>query len=321
MPYTRGSNLTSGFEIVVSNFEDFEKRFYDTKYPDIFWQKVIPAGSVETDIPEGATSTSYGVRDWSGTGAFDVSQSGSTPTVGLSVAKPVVIPILDASVGGFLTRADIRTYTHAHGGTLDTELSGVMKKASERHVEGTFFYGDGDVGFTGWMNEPNITVAQAFDNAALNSKKWIDKTPDEILKDINFYMAQIFTDSLQMHQANSVFIPTAQYADIATRRMGILETTITVLDYIKRSNLFTATTGQELNIMGIPHLKNAGAGGVVDRMVILQNDADYQKLPFPIPYRFLPPVPMGLQTNLFAEYKFGPYHNRWPASALYIDEI
>jgi hypothetical protein len=320
MPFTRGNIQQSGFEIVLSNFEAFENKFYDVLYPDIFWRQVIPQGSIDTTIPPGATIASYGVRDMTGMGAFDVSMSGAIPTVGMSVSKPATIPILAASVGASLSREDIRVYDYALSGKLDTELSAIMKLAAERHVEGVFFYGNADVGFNGWMDEPNVTTVQAFLNAATTSRKWADKTPDEILKDINTFMGKIFTDSIQVHNPGSVFIPTAQFVDIATRRMGILETSITVLQYIKEKNLYTVQTGQELEIKAIPHLAGAGAGPS-DRMVILENKAENQKLPFPIPYNFLAPVQFLRDIHLGAEYKFGPYHNRHPVSMLYVDEI
>ena len=133
-------------------------------------------------------------------------------------------------------------------------------------------------------------------------------------------MAQVFNDSIQIHQITAIFLPTKQYSDIVTRRMGILESSKTVFEYIKEKNFLTASTGRELKIEPIPHLAGAGAGAT-DRMVMAEFEVKNFKFPFPIPYTFLPPDQVGREVNLYSEYKMGDIHNRWPLSMIYVDEI
>jgi len=321
MPFTRGNIQKTGFQLFLSNFEAFEKVFYDAIYAEIQWRNVIPPSAVETDIPEGSVFASYGVKDWSGAGEFDQSLAGSMSTVGFNISKPVSIPIQPAQVSAIVSREDIRVYMHAYQGKLDTELAGIMKKAVERHVEGVFFYGNADLAFTAWLNNPEIPSASAFPSSG-GPTEWDSKTPDEILWDINYYMTKVWDDSIQAHLPGEIYMPTKQFGDIATRRMGsgYNETQTTVLDYIKKKNLYTIQTNQELKVLSIPHLSGAGAGGT-DRMFMLDPNPKYQKMPFPIPYRFLPPQEVNTSIILTAEYKFGPWHNRWPLSAIYVDEI
>lgn len=318
MPWTKGNAQTSGFEIVLSNFEHFESQFYDVLHEETHWKKAIPQASVETDIDGGATSTSYGTRDWSGQGQFAASQSGDVPTVGQNVAKPTTIPILVANVAAKISREDIRVYQHAHSGRLDSELPQVMRQACDRHVEGVFFFGDAAVGFDAWIDADSVPIVQAPLNGGATSRKWVDKTPDEILADVNSGISQVFTTTKEIHLPDTIFIPTAQFADIAGRR--ITDTNMTVLEFIKKNNIYTATTGKELSIQSLPHLTAAGAGAT-DRMVAIEMKPRNHKLPFPIPFTLLAPQEVGYDVHLLAEYKFGSYHNRYPLSMLYMDEI
>jgi hypothetical protein len=323
MPLSVGSIQQSGIEIVLSNFEYLEDKFYDVLYTvPHYWRKVCPEECVERRVAPGATHFSYGARDVSGRGAFVGPRSQNIPIVGLSVSKPTVLPLLVGGVGGLISREDIRVYQHAmqqlgQSASLDTDISEIMSLAADRHVEGLFFYGDDQVGFKGWMDNVDVPFADAFEGGG-STTEWATKTPDEILKDINFYMSKIIQTTKQNFIPGKILLPIKQYDDIATRRLGDRE--ITILDFIMKKNLYTAYTQQPLTIMAIPYLEGAGTNDT-DRMVIQSDDKRTHVLPFPITYTLLPPQPDLYETFMLAEYKLGPYDNRYPDSMQYVDAI
>jgi hypothetical protein len=319
MPITTGQvNANAGFELFFSNFEAFENVFYTPMYDKIHWTKVIPEASVEFDIADGASSASYGVKDWAGRGEFRRDLDGDVPTVGMNVSKPVEVPILDAGVAAYVDRTDMRTYQFAYGGKLDAELPQVMRWASDRHIETTFFYGYAPGNFEPWMDYSGVTAVQAAQNEAATSRAWADKTGDEILIDINTAINTIWSGTRENHTPGMIALPSAQYAQLATKRL--LDQNLTVLQFVKENNLYSSVTGQPLQIIPIPHLDGAGAGGT-QRMVVWEHDAKNFKMPFPIPHTLLAPQLVGYKINLLAEYKFGSFHVRYPASMIYMDEI
>ena len=61
----------------------------------------------------------------------------------------------------------------------------------------------------------------------------------------------------------------------------------TLLDFVQKYNIYTATTGKPLTIRAFDRLKGAGAGGV-DRAVAYSRNPTVVKLHIPMPHRFLP---------------------------------
>ncbi|MNN03071.1 hypothetical protein D3C81_1157470 [compost metagenome] len=95
---------------------------------------------------------------------------------------------------------------------------------------------------------------------------------------------------------------------------------VTVLEYIKKNNLFTSLTGQELQVVGLRYLQGAGSGGT-NRMILSEFKDENNYMPMSMPFNMLAPQDEQFATNLFAEYKFGSYHKPYPTSAQFIDGI
>ena len=95
---------------------------------------------------------------------------------------------------------------------------------------------------------------------------------------------------------------------------------MTVLEFIKANNIYTAITGAALTIKSIRYLEGAGAGDT-NRMVVAQVNAENVTLPFPLPFDLLDPQERGFDVELYAEYKFGSFHMRYPQSMIYVDGI
>lgn len=315
-PYDQGSNLTESYNYVINNFEEISAEFYATLYAERHWSKVIAPGSIETNISPGATTTSYLVTDRRGVGGFLSNFGGDVPTVGGSVKKiPVSMHV--AGIGAIVSREDLRNYQHSYGPGLDTEFMTNMREGCEDHVEGVFFFGQPELGIEPFLDNSGVAVVTAVNPGS--GTEWVNKTPDEILFDINDAITDVWADSNEIHVPGMMRIPSAQFGDIAGRRIA-QGNDLTVLEYIKRNNVYTAKTGRELDINSLPYLKGAGVAGV-DRMMVYTLDPRIHKMPFPIPFTTLQPQLEGMKIKFFAEYKFGGCHWRWPGSAVYVDGI
>jgi hypothetical protein len=317
MPYTQGSNLNAGFELLFSNFEEFENKFYETQYQALYWRNAIPPQSIETNINPGANTASYGISDWVGIGGFVADYGNDVPTVYSSRDK-VSVPIAYAGIKGEYSREDMRNFSYAYGGQLNTELAELMRKGHERHIEGVTMYGQAELGFDGYIDLPGVDVANVPDGASTDPE-WSTKTADEILLDMNEILESTWEDSKYIHLPDTLELPPAQYALIGRLRIGDAVDN-TVLSFFKTNNLYYNTTGQELKIVPNPHLKGAGVGAV-DRMFAKVSTPDIFKMPFPIPLNLLPPQLVGFDALLYAEYKFGPMHIRYPGAGAYRDSI
>ena len=321
MPYTQGHspNRLTAMELVVGSFEDMETAFYEVLYGEIQWRDVVPEASVDTQINPGANVASYRVRDIRGKGSFRATHDQGIPTVGQSLDK-ILVPIEVSGVSAVFDRDDARQIQFGYNENLLTELTTIMREACERHVEGTIFFGDDAVkDFEAWLDYSLVTVANA-PNGAGGFSEWTTKTPAEIIADINNAISTVWNGTKQVHLPDTVFLPGEQLALIASTAKGE-ETDTTILEFVKKNNIYTSLTGTELKFKAIRYLDGAGAGGE-DRMVVAQQArTDNFKLPFSLPFDLLEPQEAGFSVELYAEYKFGSIHIRYPSNMLYTDGI
>ena len=320
MPFTFGSDppRTSALELVYGAFEDISVAFRDVKYGELQWREVIPEASVDTAVNPGATERSYRVRDWRGQGSFRGRHDQSIPTVGRTIGKNR-IPIEVAGVAAIFDREDARQVQFGYNESLLTDLPKHMRMACERHVEGLMFYGDENVGFDGWLNYPGVPVGTAAIGAGASSL-WVNKTPDEIQFDINSAISTTWVNSRFVHLPDTVFIPGDQFAFISSQTINDAAGK-SILEYIKMANVYTARTGQPLDIKPIRYLDEAGSGGTARLVVAEYKDSDNIMVPWPLPFQLLEPQEHGYDVNIYAEYKIGSYHMPYPASMSYTDGI
>jgi hypothetical protein len=318
MPYSSGYNLTEGLEIVTSNFEALETVFYETKYQDIFWSKSIPAGAINTNLHRGATTSSYIVTDWRGSGGFISDFGGDMPTVQFSKRK-VSSPVARASVGAIYTLEDLDTYSYAYGGGLDTELAMIMRKAGEIHVEGVFHYGQSELGFEAYIDHSEVDVNNVINGASTNPE-WSTKTAQEIIFDVQDAIRDMWENTKLVHLPDTIELPPSQFALLNDTLLGDTYGHSSVLEYLRKHNLYYTMTGQELTIRPNPHLDGAGVAGA-DRMIVKQDTAENQKMDFPIPFEMLAPLPEGMKIKVPSQYKFSSIHFRYPKAVAYWDDI
>jgi hypothetical protein len=318
MPFTFGAtpDRQTTFDLVTRAFEDMEAAFEEVRYPDHMWRECIPQASVDTGVNPGADTASYGIEDWKGKGAFRGRLDSVVPTVGRTVDK-ALIPIQPAGVTAIFDRDDARKMTFGYNTNLLTDLTEIMKKACDNHVEATFFYGNAQYGFKGYLDHPNVPVVTA-PNGAGGTATFSSKTDDEIITDLNNALAKVWTQSNTVHIANVLELPPENFSLIATRKLS--NEKVSILEYFKMNNVTSALTGQPITIRPLRYLKGAGAGGS-QRMIAKEDNARNFKMPFSIPYELLEPQPQGYGVHLLAEYKFGSYHVKFPMAMSYTDGI
>ena len=316
----QGSDITSSHDLTHGVFEDIKTKFYEVKYPDFHWSKMILPGSVDTEINIGARSSSYPITDNTGMGAFVNTAGTNIPTVNYGVSKSTV-PIEMAAVSGIVTLDEARQVAMGFAGVnMITKIGGIMRKAAERHIERVFFFGNTDLGFEGFINNPGVTIAAA-SNKAAGGTTWDVATADEIIDEVNNAISLISENTRQVAYANHVILPTRQFNRMATLRME--STDSSVLDYLRKRNVYTANTGQDLIISSIPYTNDIAVGDSagLGRMIVKVQSEENDWFPMPETPNLLAPQPVELSTKLYATYTIGPYHPRYPGEMIYVDGI
>lgn len=159
------------------------------------------------------------------------------------------------------------------------------------------YVGDTTLGYTGLVNSTSKVAYSNVANGAASSPLWINKTPDEILADVNEILTSCWAASGWAVMPTELRIPPAQYGYLASQKVSEAGN-VSILTYILENNI-TTKSGGKLNIQPLKWLIGAGQGGTlgqlgtVDRMVAYTKDEDRVRFPMvplqrtPLEYRSL----------------------------------
>lgn len=153
------------------------------------------------------------------------------------------------------------------GKSLDALLTDGVRLAYDKHMDANCYKGLSQYGTTGLLNNANVTAAYVAQNAGGTSRKWEDKTADEILADVNAGILAVWSGAQYDLSAipNHILIPHAQYNIIATTKVSQYADK-TILEFLLDNNI-AKRNGKELVIAGCPYCTGAGAAST-DRMVV-----------------------------------------------------
>lgn len=319
--FTTGTSQTFA-EFAVSIFDQMAPDFYEVKYPDYLWDQVLAKSQRKTNVSAGAQNYVQPIRDMTGAAQFmgKGASPKNIPSVGLSLGL-TTIPMAWSAVSASITTEDQRVYEHGNLGSLTTDLSKVERRACENLIETSVFFGAPEVGFEGWLSYTGITATNVAATGTDSSTLWSKKTTLQMLDDINSAIEKVMSDSKYIMKPGFLYLPPAQYFMLSRPMVvGGVSTAVSALEYIKKNNAYTALTGKELEIKSIRYLKESGAGNA-NRMVLMDQQDEYQMMPFPLPFTLLAPVPSALGAEIYAEQKFGSYTVFQKGSMQYFDGI
>ena len=221
-----------------------------------------------------AMSVAYGLTGSSGSGPVTAGGSNGIPVVQASVDKG----LYKAHVFAAALRVMFQDMQRANfiGRSLDQMLQDGVRMAYDKHLDQNVYKGFEEYGTTGLLNNPDAVESTVADGAK-GTGNWKDKTPDEILNDINTALtatwaaAEYDLDALPNH----ILLPYEQYTYILTTKVTDLATE-TIYDYIMKNNV-ASKNGGSLFIGATRWCKGAGTGGT-DRMAVYVNNERFVKM-------------------------------------------
>lgn len=219
-----------------------------------------------------AMSVAYGITGGSENGPVAAGGANGLPIVQASVDKGVYKAHSFATALRVMF-VDMQKSNYI-GRSLDQLLTDGVRLTYDKHMDANVYVGLSDYGTTGLVNNPDATETTVGNNAAGNSSKWTDKTPVEILKDINNAITQVWTAAEYDTEAmpNHILLPYEQYTYILNTMVTNLATE-TIMDYVLKNNV-AAKNGGNLYIGATKWCKGAGTGKK-DRMVVYVNHKRY----------------------------------------------
>lgn len=243
------------------------------------------------------------------------------------------IPTIQADMGKDL----FRVFTFAHilrvpfidqaklqqiGRSLPELLEKGIQLNYQKSLDQNVYTGYKEMGTEGLVNNSKLVVTSAAATGTGNSPLWKDKTPDQILDDINKAITDVWEAAEYdlSGMPNHILIPPQQYALLTSRKVSEAGN-VSVLNYLLENNI-AKNQGVQIAIEPSRWCVGAGTGGK-DRMVVYVNDENMLYFDITVPLaRIMTQPSVGDMAYLTAyagqhgEVKFAYYE-----TARYVDGI
>jgi hypothetical protein len=303
-----GDAMQANLGFVESQTAHVEAGVYRTRFPGIRYPGLIP---VDYSAPEWIKTITYYSMDISGRADWIADRSSDIPVVGTRLAQDETA-IQMAGIGYDYGLEEVNQ-AQMLGMNLPGEKAAAARLIYERTVDNIAFTGDTEKGWKGLYNNTSVTaVAAGFD--------WDTATEDQILQTVNELLGGVFTATNEIAMADTLLLPSLKLQQIASKRLGDGNGSLTILQFLQQANVYTAETGQQLRIRGARGLNTAGAGGTA-RMVAYRNSPEVLKMHIPMRHRFLPVQVVGLTYKVPGIFRLGPLDIRLPKEVRYSDGI
>lgn len=281
---------------------------YDVEYVGLSALSLFP---IDTSVPAGATRITW--RQWDGVGVAKIiaNYADDLPRVDVQ-ALEMSTPIRSIGDSYGYDVQEIRSAQYA-GVPLDEKRASQARKAVDEAFNRYAWFGDAVSGLPGFLSNANIPAVVLAADGTGASKLWSTKTPDQKIRDMNAVVNSVYVTTKGIHRANELWMPLAQYTDIAsTPRSSTSDTTI--LDFFLKSNPFITA------VKPIFELTGAGAGGL-DRMVAAENNIDNYQMNVVMAFMQHPPQPRNLYFEVPCEARFGGVTIERPLAFAYADGL
>lgn len=320
MPPFDITDAQSTFSFAIQQATNLEPIVYKLKYPSFDFASLVP---VVTEGNEWARSTTFFSTDIVGKAQWLSGQARDIPYADIDRSK-YETPFLMAGIGYEWNIEEIAVAQMLNL-NLSADKADAARRIAQQFLWGVAMMGKGDLvnsekGWTGLINDATVTASNAAATGVAGSTYFADKTPDQILSDINTAIIGVFTGTNETETADTILLPTAVYQSLATvARSSTSDTTI--LQFLRDNNAYTQETGQPLLIRGLRVLNTAAAGGH-GRMIIYRRAPDVLRFHLPMPHRFLP-VWQNSPMNYMVPgiMRTGGLEIRLPKAVRYIDLI
>lgn len=305
--------IAMGF--LINQATHIESEVYRTIYRDIQYPALVP---VDTSAPEWVQSVTYFSLDAVGAANWFSAKAQDVPRVELTREKFQTTVHMAAAGYGY----DMEELAVAmmQGVNLSAEKAQTARRVAEEFIDRVVITGDTTKGVKGVMNQSGVTAGSAAATGTAGATTWASKTPDMVLADVNAALSGIFTGTVGIEMADTILLPYQQLLDINTRRIDAVNQT-TILEWLRRNNIYTQMTNNPLTIRGVWGLETAGSGSTA-RMIVYRRDPSVLKFHMPMPFRFLPVWQVGpLMFEVPGIFRLGGVDVKRTSAMRYVDGI
>lgn len=282
MPVNVFDSAQRALAFLIPELAHIEPQIYQVRYPEVRYPGLVP---VDTSAKPWSTSVMYFSGDIVGEARWASSNAGDIPLADIERSQ-FATPVHMATIGYEYNDEEL-SQAKMLGIPLTADKGIAARRIAERFIDNVAMSGDVAKGFTGLFNSPFVTIVAS--PVIAGASAFSTKTPQQILTDVNGLLTGIYTGSNTVELADTLLLPVLDYAYLAVTPFNAYSS-MTLLEYIKKSNTYTIETDRALTIRGVRGLDQAGAGSTpaapVARAIAYTNDKDVVRMHMPMPYQF-----------------------------------
>lgn len=210
------------------------------------------------------------------------------------------------------------------GRPIDQQKYAGLQLKWNMDADAQVYVGDTELNQTGLFNNSSVT-AYSVATGASGSKLWAQKTPTEILADINQILSATWAASGWAVIPDQLRLPPDQYSYIQSQLISSAGNQ-SIMNFIMDNNLVKTSTGRPLKIQPVKWLIGLAGGGTIgtsdghNRMCAYNKDVNYVRFPMTLLQR-TPIENRGLYQITTYWNRFGVVEFVYPETLEYADGI
>ena len=258
--------------------EHIKARSYDVKYAELKARMLFP---VSNDGGPGVNSITYRTYDQAGAAKIINAYADDLPRADVA-GKETTIPVRSVGISYGYNLDEIQS-SQLTGAALDQRRANSARRSTEQVVNDVSFFGDAESNLPGLFSNPNIPTGAVVNPGS--GTEWVNKTPDEILFDVNDLFSDIFETTNMVEQGNTLLIPPAQWSYImSTPRSSNSDTTIA--QYLVNNSPYLNSMEDIIPVNECSATNNPLLAS--DAMVAYDRNPDKLQLEIPVELEMLP---------------------------------
>ena len=301
---------------VLAQGRNIEAQVYATRYPSFEYASVMP---VVTEGNAWAIGTQFMTMDMAGEAKFLSGAAGDMPFN--QVTRGTASHDFAMIGSGWEWNLEEINQASLYGHNLNADKAVSATRSIERLLYDIAMKGSTEKGWSGFVNQGNVTTTDAPGTGTGSSTYFKDKTPAQVLADLNGLLSGISRSTNEVEFANTLALPPEVFDLLASTYVGDEASSPTILARFQMNNVFTAATGQPIQIKRVRDLSTAAEDGS-GRIVAYRNERDVLRFHLPMPRMVLPVRQksiMGFETGIIA--RTGGVEVRLPGAMAYLDKV
>ena len=284
--------------------EHIKARSYDVRYAELKARSLFP---VSNEGGAGVTSITYRTYDQSGAAKIINAYADDLPRADVA-GKETIIPVRSVGISYGYNLDEIQS-SQLTGTGLDQRRANAARRSNEQVVNDVAFFGDAESGLPGLFDNPNVPTGGVIDPGA--GTEWVNKTPDQILFDVNDLFTDIFETTKMVEQGNTLLLPPAQWSYImSTPRASNSDTTIGM--YLVQNSPYLSSLEDIIPVNECAAANNPELS--TDGMVAYDRNPDKLQLEIPVELEMLPIQQKNLEFVVPGRSRLGGLNIYYPLS-------